>query len=263
MIDCVWPAETILGEAPYWCPEESVLYWVDIDGKSIFRFDPESGDRDIFPQEYEFGCIAKRAKGGFIGGTNKGIALLANDMTSVEIVSNPEPNLLENRFNDGKCDRRGRFWAGTADVNEIDPTGSLYCVEESLIVDRHFSNIIVANGLGWSPDNRTMYFTDSGLQIIHAFDYDNYLKNKSCKTKTSHIVFIDEDIISHSDYIQLGIKAPISCDAYFPKMLMFFDDVEKISGLEVIIAAHPRSSYKDSIKPFGNRQVIAQYQLSH
>ena len=93
-------------------------------------------------------------------------------MTSVEIVSNPEPNLLENRFNDGKCDRRGRFWAGTADVNEIDPTGSLYCVEESLIVDRHFSNIIVANGLGWSPDNRTMYFTDSGLQIIHAFDYD-------------------------------------------------------------------------------------------
>ena len=172
MIDCVWPAETILGEAPYWCPEESVLYWVDIDGKSIFRFDPESGDRDIFPQEYEFGCIAKRAKGGFIGGTNKGIALLANDMTSVEIVSNPEPNLLENRFNDGKCDRRGRFWAGTADVNEIAPTGSLYCVEESLIVDRHFSNIIVSNGLGWSPDNQTMYFTDSGLQIIHAFDYD-------------------------------------------------------------------------------------------
>lgn len=172
MTECVWPAETILGEAPYWCQEESVLYWVDIDGKSIFRFDPESGDRDIFPQKYEFGCVVKRTQGGFIGGTNKGIALLEEDLMTVEIISDPEPDLLDNRFNDGKCDRRGRFWAGTTDINEIDPTGSLYCVEKSLRVDRHFSNVIVSNGLGWSPDNRTMYFTDSGLQTIHAFDYD-------------------------------------------------------------------------------------------
>jgi len=206
VIDCVWPAETILGEAPYWCPEESVLYWVDIDGKSIFRFDPESGDRDIFPQEYEFGCIAKRAKGGFIGGTNKGIALLANDMTSVEIVSNPEPNLLENRFNDGKCDRRGRFWAGTADVNEIDPTGSLYCVEESLIVDRHFSNIIVSNGLGWSPDNQTMYFTDSGLQIYYAYQSTFFCSAYQIKSHTfsfSHGFFHVDCfyfIILHQDF---------------------------------------------------------------
>lgn len=172
MIECVWPAETILGEAPYWCLEEGVLYWVDIEGKSIFRFDPRSGDRDIFPQEYEFGCVVKRAQGGFIGGTNKGIALLEGDLTNVEIIADPEPDLLGNRFNDGKCDRHGRFWAGTTDINEIDPTGSLYCVGESLKLDRHFSNVIVANGLGWSPDNRTMYFTDSGIQTIHAFDYD-------------------------------------------------------------------------------------------
>lgn len=172
MIECVWPAETILGEAPYWCLEESVLYWVDIEGKFIFRFDPRSGERDIFPQEYEFGCVVKRAQGGFIGGTNKGIALLKEDLTTVEIIADPEPDLLENRFNDGKCDRRGRFWAGTTDINEIDPTGSLYSMGESLTVDRHFSNVIVANGLGWSPDNRTMYFTDSGIRTIHAFDYD-------------------------------------------------------------------------------------------
>lgn len=172
MIECIWPAESTLGEAPYWSLDESVLYWVDIEGKSIFRFDPRTGDRDIFPQEYEFGCIVKRAKGGFIGGTNKGLVFLEEDMMTVEIFADPESDLLDNRFNDGKCDRHGRFWTGTTDINEIDPTGSLYCVEEPLKVDRHFSKVIVSNGLGWSPDNRTMYFTDSGLQTIYAFDYD-------------------------------------------------------------------------------------------
>lgn len=127
------------------------------------------------------------------------------------------------------------------------------------IIDNIFDNIYKV-----SPDilllsgKKSNLLIDDNISIIwaHAFDYDNYLKNKSCKTKSSHIVFIDEDIISHSDYIRLGIKAPIGYDAYFPKMAMFFDDVEKISGLKVIIAAHPRSSYKDSIKPYGNRQVI-------
>ena len=172
MIECVWPAATILGEAPYWSQEEGALYWLDIDGKSIFRFDPASGERDTFPQPYEFGCIVKRDRGGFIGGTNKGIALVTNDLKTVEIFADPEKDIASNRFNDGKCDRRGRFWLGSTDIKETDPTGALYRVEKSQNVDRQFSGVIVANGLGWSPDNRTMYFTDSGLRKIHAFDYD-------------------------------------------------------------------------------------------
>jgi sugar lactone lactonase YvrE len=172
MIECIWSAQTILGEAPFWCQKEGVLYWLDIIGKNIFRFDPKSGDRDIFPQKYEFGCIIKRSKGGFIGGTNKGIVLVKDDLKTTEIIADPEAHLNNNRFNDGKCDRFGRFWAGTTDIDEIDPTGSLYCVGEQLKANQHFSKVIVANGLGWSPDNRTMYFTDSGLQTIHAFDYD-------------------------------------------------------------------------------------------
>lgn len=127
------------------------------------------------------------------------------------------------------------------------------------IIDNIFDNIYKT-----SPDilllsgKKSNLLIDGDISIIwaHAFDYDIYLENRNCKIKTSHIVFLDEDMISHSDYIQLGVKAPISYDEYFPKMSMFFDDVEKISGLEVIIAAHPKSSYKDSIKPFGNRRII-------
>lgn len=186
MIECIWPAETILGEAPFWCPEEKVLYWLDIVGKNIYRFDPESGDRDTFRQEYEFGCIVKRTKGGFIGGTNKGIVLVEDDLKTLEIIVDPESHLTNNRFNDGKCDRNGRFWAGTTDIDEVDPTGSLYSVGTSLAVDKHFSDVIVANGLGWSPDNCTMYFTDSGIQTIHAFDYD--IKTGSIANRRDFVV---------------------------------------------------------------------------
>ena len=108
-VECIWPAETILGEAPAWCPKEQVVYWVDIEGKTILRMNPQSGDRRIFPQDYEFGCIVKRADGGFIAGTNAGLVHLDADLKSSTIFATPETGFPNNRFNDGKCDRRGRY----------------------------------------------------------------------------------------------------------------------------------------------------------
>ncbi len=171
-IECIWSAETILGEAPVWCPTEKVVYWVDIDGKAILRIDPRTGDRQVFPQDYEYGCIVKRADGGFIAGTNAGLVYLDAGLKVPEIFAIPEPDLPDNRFNDGKCDRQGRFWVGSTDANEIDPSGSLYHVNGSGEITRMLSGLTVANGLGWSPDDKTMYFTDSGQGSIYAFDFD-------------------------------------------------------------------------------------------
>lgn len=171
-VECIWPADTILGEAPAWCPKEQVVYWVDIDGKAILRIDPKSGDRRVFTQDFEFGCIVKRADGGFIAGTNGGLVYLDAELASCEVFSVPETEFPRNRFNDGKCDRRGRFWVGSTDIDETDPNGALYRVNGSGEVSRMFPGVIVSNGLGWSPDDRTMYFTDSGLGVIHAFDFD-------------------------------------------------------------------------------------------
>ncbi len=171
-VECIWPAETILGEAPAWCPKEQVVYWVDIEGKTILRMDPQSGDRQIFPQDYEFGCIVKRADGGFIAGTDAGLVHLDADLKSSEIFATPETEFPNNRFNDGKCDRRGRFWVGSTDKNETEPNGALYQVNGSGDVLRMLPGVIVSNGLGWSPDDRIMYFTDSGHGAIYAFDFD-------------------------------------------------------------------------------------------
>ena len=171
-VECVWPAETTLGEAPFWCPRQKVLYWVDIEGRTVLRIDPRSGHRQVFPQGYEFGCIVKRRGGGFIAGTNAGLVYLDDELEGLEIFASPEADIPDNRFNDGKCDRMGRFWVGSTDKNEKDPNGALYRVGAAGDVVRMLSGIVVANGLGWSPDDSTMYFTDSGQGEIYAFDYD-------------------------------------------------------------------------------------------
>lgn len=171
-IECIWPAETILGEAPFWCPDEKVVYWVDIEGMSVLRIDPKSGKRKRFPQKHNFGCIVKRVGGGFIAATNAGLMLLDKDLGDPHIMADPEADIPNTRFNDGKCDRQGRFWAGSTDINEVDPSGALYRVNGSGDVKEMQSGLIISNGLGWSPDDKTMYFTDSGRSAIYAYDFD-------------------------------------------------------------------------------------------
>ncbi len=171
-MECIWPAGAELGEAPVWCPDEEVLYWVDITGRAVHRFDPKSGERDTFPQAHQIGSIVKREGGGFVAGLDCGLGFLDDALADLEVFAAPETALPRNRFNDGKCDRQGRFWAGSADKEEREPSGSLYRVGHDHTVERLFSDVVIANGFGWSPDNGTMYFTDSSRQAIDAFDFD-------------------------------------------------------------------------------------------
>jgi sugar lactone lactonase YvrE len=170
-MECIWPAQAELGEAPMWCPDEQVLYWVDITGKAVHRFDPRSGERDSFPQAHQIGCLVKREGGGFIAGLDCGLAFIDDALAALEIFAAPEIDLPQNRFNDGKCDRRGRFWVNSADKEEQESSGSLYRVGHDRNVERVYSGVVLPNGLGWSPDNNTMYLTDSYRQAIDAFDF--------------------------------------------------------------------------------------------
>ena len=171
-MDCIWPAQAELGEAPVWCPDEEALYWVDIIGRTVHRLDPRSGERDSFPQAHQIGCIVKREGGGFIAGFDCGLGFVDDALTGLEIFAAPEADLPQNRFNDGKCDRRGRFWVNSADMEEREPSGALYRVGPDHTVERLFSDVVLPNGLGWSPDDGIMYFTDSCRQDIVAFDFD-------------------------------------------------------------------------------------------
>ncbi|MDX1402519.1 MAG: SMP-30/gluconolactonase/LRE family protein [Kiloniellales bacterium] len=171
-VQCVWPAETLLGEAPFWDKNELALYWVDIDGKAVLRWTQTTGKQLRIELDHEIGCIVPRKSGGFIAGLDQGLAYLDETLSQLHIFASPEASFEETRFNDGKCDPRGRFWVGSTDKGEVEPHAALYRVDLDGSVTKVLSGGVVSNGLGWSPDGKTMYFTDSGVRTIYRFDFD-------------------------------------------------------------------------------------------
>jgi sugar lactone lactonase YvrE len=149
---------------------ESALYWLDIKGRKIFRLDEDSRLTE-WPTPLRIGSLAPSKSGGFIAGTEDGIALVDPAADRFEIIANPEEQLPDNRFNDGKVDRRGRFWAGTMDDSERAATGTLYCVAPAgwAAVDGGYK---VTNGPAFSPSGDIMYHSDTARQVTYAFDLD-------------------------------------------------------------------------------------------
>ena len=168
-----FPSHDILGEGPVWSAEEQALYWIDIKKPCIQRWHPERGSHDIWPMPAEIGSFSLRKQGGAIVALQNGFSFFDFETGDIEHLSDPESHLPRTRFNDGKCDRRGRFWAGTMDNDEQDfAMGSLYRVDYDLSVSHIRGNVGISTGLGWSPDNTTMYYADSPAKSIYAYDFD-------------------------------------------------------------------------------------------
>ena len=127
-VQCIADVHAVLGEGPVWVAREVALYWVDIKGRKIFRL-ARTAQLSEWPTPMRIGSLAPRASGGFIAGTEDGIAIIDPAANSSRSSPIPRKTLPDNRFNDGKVDRRGRFWAGTMDDREREATGTLYCVE--------------------------------------------------------------------------------------------------------------------------------------
>jgi len=162
----------ILGEGPIWDVTEQALYWVDGEGRQIWRHDPASGAIKSWEVPDTIGSMALRARGGAILALKTGIHLFDFDSGRTTPVANPEGNDPRTRFNDGKVDARGRFICATIDAELTKPLGSLYRVDADLSCTRLDSGFALSNGPCWSPDDATFYFSDSRLATIFRFDYD-------------------------------------------------------------------------------------------
>jgi sugar lactone lactonase YvrE len=169
---CIADVKAVLGEGPIWVGREQALYWVDIKGFKIFRLG-EGDELSVWPTPYRIGSLAPWAEGGFIAGTDQGFARVDPEKNLFELLFDPEPERANNRFNDGKADRSGRFWAGTMDDTESEASGALYRVGANLAPIRVDDGYRVTNGPAFSPDGRTMYHSDSARQVIYAFDLDH------------------------------------------------------------------------------------------
>ena len=170
-VQCVADVHAVLGEGPVWVERDAALYWLDIKGRKIFRLDG-SGRLDQWPTPFRVGSLVPRSSGGFLAGTDEGIAIADPEAGQFEIVHHPEAHLPDNRFNDGKVDRRGRFWAGSMDDSEKDATGTLYRIEPDFRTARIDEGYKVTNGPAFSPSGEIMYHNDSARKVTYAFDLD-------------------------------------------------------------------------------------------
>jgi xylono-1,5-lactonase len=166
---CVADVGALLGEGPVWVEREQSIYWLDIKGRKIFRL-AETGELTQWQTPIRVGSIAPRCNGGFIAGTEEGFAEIDLDEARFHVFHNPEEHLPGNRFNDGKTDRLGRFWAGTMDDTEAMALGSLYRLDADRSCRRFDEGYKVTNGPAFDPSGRRMYHNDSARQLIYAFE---------------------------------------------------------------------------------------------
>lgn len=171
-VRCVWRANALLGEGPVWNADEQALYWVDGLRPAIHRYFPLDGRQESFPVGEEIGCIAFGRKGEIIVGLRSGVAFLDLATGIVEVLATPETDRPGNRLNDGKCDSAGRFWVGSMDAGEEEPSGALYRIDGDRTITRMLDGMVIPNGIGWSLDGRTMYVTNSTEQVVMAYDFD-------------------------------------------------------------------------------------------
>lgn len=174
-LHCVWDAAATLGEGTCWSPATQSLWWVDILERRLHRYRPADGMRHSWHFDEEISAVAERAHApGLIVTLRRGYALFDPDAPDAapNYLHRPEAEPAGNRFNDGKCDRRGRFWGGTMDFACQAPTGALYRYDPDGTCVRHGVGFAVTNGPTWSRDERTMYLNDTVRGRTHAFDFD-------------------------------------------------------------------------------------------
>ncbi len=175
-IKIVISAKAELGEGPSWDTRQHLLYWVDINRHLVHIYDPKTSVDRTIDVGQEVGCVVPKKAGGLLCGLKNGIGTLDLESDECRILVDPEIHLPGNRFNDGKCDPAGRFWAGTmapkVGAVKENRAGSLYCLFPDMTIRTMISDVTTSNGLAWSPDNRIMYYIDTGLPVVSAFDFD-------------------------------------------------------------------------------------------
>ena len=165
-------ARAEVGEGPVWDEHSQRLIWVDVTRDHVHSYDPAEGRNETLTVDQPVGVAVRRARGGLAVAVRDGFAFLEPHTGSLELIAEVEPELPDNRMNDGKCDAAGRFFAGTMPMDGDRPTGALYRLDPDHRVTRVLDGITISNGLDWSLDGRTMYYIDSATHRVSALDYD-------------------------------------------------------------------------------------------
>lgn len=203
-VEHVLEVRNVIGEGPVWHSQEECLYWVNfIEQYQILRFFPQTRRMEVFETGVPVMALGIRKAGGFIAATGLGIASWETQRRTLEPLCDPLAGRTGCRFNDAATDSRGRFWVGTLnDTNPKGPDGELFCVQGDGSWQVMDKNITVANGIGWSPDRKIMYFTDSFRYSVYAYDYSadtGKITNRRTFVQTSPDAGVPDGLTVDSD----------------------------------------------------------------
>jgi sugar lactone lactonase YvrE len=162
----------LLGESPLWHPTEQVLYWTDIPGMALHCHDPASGRHRQWSFDTEVGSLAPMRDGGLLLAQRDGLWHFDPASSKRRPLAPAPYDMRHERFNDGKCDPQGRFWVGTIYEPREPALAALYRYDRARGLCRMASDITVGNGLGWSPDGGTLYYSDTKAHTIYAHDFE-------------------------------------------------------------------------------------------
>jgi sugar lactone lactonase YvrE len=162
----------VLGEGPVWDVKQKVICWVDIVRGEIHEFSPETKLHKIISLNQMIGTFAFCPDGNFIVALENGFGFVNRETSELTMVADPESHLPGNRFNDGKCDPAGRFWAGTMSHTDEPEKGSLYTFDKSNAIINKISPVSISNGMAWGVDHKTFYYIDTPTFTVVAYDFD-------------------------------------------------------------------------------------------
>jgi L-arabinonolactonase len=162
----------ILGEAPYWRAEDQCLYWVDAFAPAIRCYEPVSGTVSSFAMPADIGSFAFAVDGSLVAGMRTGFNRVSLGRDTVENIVNPLPPDHRMMLNDGKCDRRGRYWCASVHSDFVGRQAELFRLDADLTVHRIDEGFIIGNGIAFSPDDRRMYLADSRDETVWVYDFD-------------------------------------------------------------------------------------------
>lgn len=165
-------AKAPLAEGPCWDDSRQLLYWVDILGQKLHMYDPATDVNKTFQMDQYIGAVVPSHSGGVVLAMQHGFYKFYPESEELKAIADPESDRPDNRFNDGKCDKAGRFWAGTMSLHDKKNQGALYCLATDYEVKTMIKDVSISNGLAWSSDHRTMYYIDSPTREVVAYDYD-------------------------------------------------------------------------------------------
>ncbi|MDC8004232.1 SMP-30/gluconolactonase/LRE family protein [Aureisphaera galaxeae] len=161
-----------LGEGAFWNHKTQEFYWVDILGKQLHIYNPETKKNRSFPTPSLIGTVVPKNDSLALVALEDGVYMLNTVNGSLAILSDVEKELTINRFNDGKCDPNGNLWVGSMHLEQSEPKGSVYKIDEQGKTEKMIDSVTISNGIVWTSDHKTMYYIDTPTATIRAYDYD-------------------------------------------------------------------------------------------